>query len=131
MGDFYLDENVSEALVDLLKAFGHGVVSTAQLGNKGVSDVGQLLLAARMGRILVTHNHRHFAMLHEAWLAFAAEWNPPVMPIHPGILVVPDSGIVDLTVTARAIDQAISGLGPMENRLLVWRPAAGWREELT
>ncbi len=128
VGEFYLDENVAEEMVPALRRLGHDAVSTAQLGNKGATDVQQLLLAGRMGRVLITHNFRHFALLHEAWLAFAAEWGVPAAPRHPGILIIPDAGVVPSADAARAIDQLIASSGSVAGRLLAWKPATGWRE---
>jgi len=67
---FYLDENVSNGIVEPWRAAGHRVLSTDAARRKGGSDVRQLLFASYEARIMVTYDLGHFSLVHEAWIAF-------------------------------------------------------------
>ena len=128
MARFYLDENVSGALVAMLLALGYDAVSTAQLNRKGATDVSQLMFAARNGRVLITYDADHFDLLHEAWRTFSREWGVDQRALHPGILALPDPGGLSIVDAARLVAELIQSGEPVENRLLVWKRATGWRE---
>jgi predicted nuclease of predicted toxin-antitoxin system len=125
---FYLDENVSAVLAALLRALGHDVVTTAELGHKGASNVRLLSFAARSRRILISHDTGHFAMLHEAWQTWAEDWGVGASARHPGILLVPDSGVLPVAEAARVAHELVNATTSVENQLLVWTRAKGWRE---
>ncbi len=65
---FYLDEDVGLTIADGLKEDGHDVVLAVEHGHRsaahGWDDKSQLLYASGHGRVLVTHNRRHFRKLH-------------------------------------------------------------------
>lgn len=128
MWRLYLDENVSAALIAALLALGFNVVSTAQLGRKGATDVSQLLFAARDGRVLITYDTDHFEIVHEAWRSFALEWGVHQRARHPGILGLPDPGLLKTPDAAALVDELFRSGEEVENRLLVWRRPTGWRE---
>ena len=64
----YLDEDMTERLLDVLPAFGIDVVS-ANHGYKGRTDPEQLLVVIGLGRMMVTTNTGDFLLLHQAWHA--------------------------------------------------------------
>lgn len=64
---FYLNENIAVSLVELLSKRGFAAIRTRDVGNLRFSDEQQLRFAADNGYVLVTHNKRHFARLHERW----------------------------------------------------------------
>ena len=128
MWRFFLDENVSEALLAALIALGFNAVSTAQLGGKRATDVSQLLFAARDGRVPITYDTDHFEILHEAWRSFAREWGVHQLARHPGILGLPDPGLLAVSDAARIVDELFRSGEAVENRLLVRRRFTGWRE---
>jgi predicted nuclease of predicted toxin-antitoxin system len=72
--DFYLDENVSDRMGEALERRGHDVLITRNLRSVGVDDARQLANAARLGRLLVTHNRRDFVLLHRAWRRWSHDW---------------------------------------------------------
>jgi hypothetical protein len=69
MAQFYLDEDVSPQVGQLLAAQGHDYVHARDLGNRGMPDPQHLLVAANAGRVLVTFNRRDFGPLHQFWTA--------------------------------------------------------------
>jgi predicted nuclease of predicted toxin-antitoxin system len=66
---FYLDEDLSPRIAELLRRRGVDAISAAEVGNRQISDQEQLLHAAREGRALVTRNVRHFVQLSKEALA--------------------------------------------------------------
>ena len=62
----YFEEHVSHRLVDALQDEGIDVTTVNLLGHKGESDAVQLLRAAELGRVVLTHNVKDFIFLHEA-----------------------------------------------------------------
>jgi len=79
----YVDEDASEqAVVDGLRARGLDVVTTAEAGQLGASDIDQLRYAISQERTLYSFNVGDFARLHTEFLAEGTE--------HFGIVVIPD-----------------------------------------
>jgi predicted nuclease of predicted toxin-antitoxin system len=66
---FYLDEDLSPRIAELLHQRGLDAVSASEVGNRQLSDREQLLHAARQGRALVTRNIRHFVQLSKEAIA--------------------------------------------------------------
>lgn len=124
---FYLDENVSTELSDVLVSAGHDVLSTDDAGRKGNSDVRQLVFAAREGRIAITHNRDDFVLVHEAWIAYATAWGVARPVKHPGISVLPQPPLMPSTEAADEIDR-VSHVSRLANRIWVWRRPLGWYE---
>lgn len=124
----YLDENVSGRLGTALESLGHDVVTTAELGRKGASDVSQLSFAARTRRVLITHDTGHFEMLHEAWLSWSREWQVADRVRHPGLLFLPDPGILHIADAARLVNELLATGATLVNRLWAWKPTTGWQE---
>ena len=59
----YLDEDVSVLVAKLLRARGFAALTVQETGRKGLSDEEQLEYAVASGRVLLTHNRRHFERL--------------------------------------------------------------------
>lgn len=77
----YLDDDSCEALlVRLLQADGHDVLVSDQAGNRGIEDPAHFLYAIKAARVLFTHNHEDFELLHELVVGAGGR--------HPGLLVV-------------------------------------------
>lgn len=87
MPGIYSDQNVALEVVDLLRARGHRVVTTRDLGREGATDDAQLLTAVEHGLTLLTHDIADYVLLHDAWRRWSRAWN--VAPRHEGILIVP------------------------------------------
>jgi hypothetical protein len=66
---FFTDEDVYGAVAPALRKSGLDAVSTPEAGRLGESDESQLAWAAGEGRVLVTFNVAHFAVLHADWLS--------------------------------------------------------------
>lgn len=60
---FYLDEDLSPTLAQMLRRKRLDAVSAYEAGNIQLSDPEQLAYAGREGRCLVTRNARHFVIL--------------------------------------------------------------------
>ena len=69
-----------------------------------------------------------FDLLHEAWRSFSRGWGVDQQTRHPGILALPDPGTLSVADAARLIDELLRSEESVENRLLVWKRATGWRE---
>ena len=126
MASFYLDEHVGEAFVPPLAALGHDALSTRDAGNKGLSDPRQLLFAIRHGRIMVTFNSRHFAMLHEMLVLSATRDARPRTSLHAGIALLPSSSRVAPDLLIAALDELPRFAADFANRCFRWIPATGW-----
>ena len=74
----YLDECVDYNLVGALRKRGFSVTSVFDEDTGGLDDAEQLAFAARRGWVLVTHNGKHFAQLHQKGRQ------------HAGIIVLPE-----------------------------------------
>jgi hypothetical protein len=74
------DDSVAALLVTLLRRAGHDVQVPADAGMAGREDPAHLTHAIREGRVLLSHNHRDFKLLHDLVMTAGGH--------HPGILVV-------------------------------------------
>jgi hypothetical protein len=63
---FYSNENIATQVVSELRRLGHDVLTSQDAGkaNASVADSEVLAFAAANGRILLSHNRRHFLHLH-------------------------------------------------------------------
>ena len=64
----YLDEDVSVKIAANLKNRGFDVLHAVEAGMQSSSDEEQLNKAIRDQRTFVTHNKKHFRILHERYL---------------------------------------------------------------
>lgn len=81
---FYLDENLSPRIAEMLRARGLDVVSTHEVpGNTQLDDRSQLLYAAGARRAIVTCDIEDFAILTREFIA--------TTPEHAGLVFVPPS----------------------------------------
>jgi predicted nuclease of predicted toxin-antitoxin system len=65
----YLDENLSPRLAVQLRMHGFDVVASQEVQRNGLPDDEQLAYAASQERVLVTVNHKDFAVLHSQYFA--------------------------------------------------------------
>jgi predicted nuclease of predicted toxin-antitoxin system len=63
----YANENVPQPVVDALRALGHDILTTRDVGRsgKGIPDSEVLRFAVSDGRAVVTINRRDFIRLHQ------------------------------------------------------------------
>jgi uncharacterized protein with PIN domain len=66
MARFYSNENIAQDVVVELRSLGHDVLTSSEAGNanQAVPDDQVLRFATAEGRILLSHNRRHFLRLH-------------------------------------------------------------------
>jgi hypothetical protein len=67
--EFYLDEDVSTLVADLIRARGFVVTTTQEAGQHGRSDEQQLNYAVSRRATLVTHNRADFEVLARRYFA--------------------------------------------------------------
>lgn len=84
---FYLDNDVSVRLGQMLHADGHIVTHTKHRGLQRAHDEAQLATAVELDATLITHNYKDFLLLHRAWELWRSRWS--IAEMHPGILVLP------------------------------------------
>ncbi len=96
---FYLDENLSPRIAEMLRARGLDVVSAHEVsGNTQLDDRSQLLYAAGARRVIVTCDIEDFAELTGEFIATNRE--------HAGIVLVPPSFRTDeFAAIAEAVEQ--------------------------
>jgi predicted nuclease of predicted toxin-antitoxin system len=64
MGRIYADEDFPWGAVQLLRNWGHDVLTIQETGRCGKPDADVLADATADGRAVLTHNHRHYQRLH-------------------------------------------------------------------
>lgn len=67
MAAFYTDQPVARATTELVRAAGHSVTRTQQIGRGRAADDEQLLYTAQQDWILISHDN-DFIWLHQIWL---------------------------------------------------------------
>ena len=106
MARLYANENFPVDVVRELRALGHDVLTTHDVGrsNQGIEDDAVLRYAIDNDRCVITINRRDFIRLHRA------------IPNHAGIIVCTENR--DYAGFARCIDLEISRVPTLANRLL-------------
>src|SRR5438309_443615 len=119
--NLYLDDDSAAALlVRLLTADGHDVLTPDPVGNRGKKDPEHFLYAIRNGRVLLTHNHDDYDLLHALVVGAGGH--------HPGVLTVRKDNDKKRDLNAKGIVRALRKLirsgAPVADRLNVlnhWR----------
>jgi hypothetical protein len=77
MASLYTDEHFPLPVIELLRTFGHDVLTAQEAGNANlrIPDENVLAFAVSHGRAVLTQNRRHFIRLHNQ------------QPDHAGIIV--------------------------------------------
>ncbi len=112
MARLYTDENFPLPVVELLRAFGHDVLTAREAGNTNLQIPEQDVLAFAIAheRAVVTRNRRHFIRLHQ------------LNPKHTEIIVCTEDP--NFEEVATRINQAISAQETLNNQLIrVVRPS--------
>ena len=104
MANFYADEQFPLPVVQLLRSFGHNVLTVQEAGNTGNSDPEVLAFAISQNRAVLTKNRRDFIRLHLQ------------QPNHTGIIVCTDNR--DVEELATRIHDAISNEEDLRERLI-------------
>ena len=125
--DFYIDNDLPIRVAASLQGLGYLATTTRDLHFRRATDDEQLYVAAEASRVIVTHNERHFVLLHDAWQRWSTAWN--VQPKHGGIIVVPQARRYGLDWTAELISSEILAIlrsdRPLSNELVL-RRVSGW-----
>ena len=123
MADLYLDHGVALAIIPLLQANGHTVITAKSLGLAGAGDDEHLLTAMHLGRTLVTYD-ADFIVLHNAWRRWSADWR--VSPQHFGVLLTPQPPVSSALQGAHALNAILASGYPLTNQLYRWTAHSGW-----
>lgn len=126
MTRFCLDEDVAAGVASLLRRSGHDVLSIVALpALRRIGDYDVLRIAARERRILVTHNAKHFVLLHHAWLRWSHDWG--VSPVHSGILVPYQGLALSPGEIVFHLDELLASGWTLTNELYLYTgPDGGW-----
>lgn len=128
MAAFYLDNDISDDVTGLLRSKRHDVLHTRRHGQSRATDDRQLLTAAELGRILVTHNARDFVLVHHArrlWPStLGVAW-----PQHRGVLVVPQPADLPTRRLVEAIDRFVRSGRPLADELYRLTVHGGWQRQ--
>lgn len=114
---FCVDEDMPVALADWLNAAGHDSVAVKALpALRGSGDEAVFLAVVREGRTILSHNERHFMLLHRAW----RHW--PLPSAHSGVLLVPQIYGLPVEAVVQLVLQLLASGAPLDNRLYrLWR----------
>ena len=106
MARLYANENFPVAVVEHLRAMGHDVLTTHDVGksNQGIEDTAVLKFAIESERSVLTINRRDFIHLHRTH------------SLHAGIIVCTENR--DFAAFARRIDSAVREAGDLTNQLV-------------
>lgn len=126
MARFYFDEDISFQVVGLLRAVGHDVETVDDSKLREAKDHEQLLHAFQTERLLVTHNSKDFVLLHLAWIRWSAVWNVDPLPMHPGILVIPQTPVLVHRDAAYVLGELVDSGRELRSTVLSWRRQSGW-----
>lgn len=124
MAALYLDHDVTVRMAAPLRAHGHSVSITRDLGRERDKDDQQLLTAAQNGWILLACNWKDFILLHDAWRHWPRAWHVTPVPEHAGILIVPQPW--PAISAAAEIDRFLQSSPPLTNALYRYTPTRGW-----
>ncbi len=126
MASFYVDHDVSQQLARLLQDQGQDTVTARDLGRAAAEDEEHLLWAAQLGRVFVTHNEKHYCLLHRAWLLWLIEWDVTPPRPHAGIAIIPHSRHLPTAAAVEELQRLVMTRGTLADRLWVWRVNLGW-----
>jgi hypothetical protein len=121
---FLADEGFTADLSDRLVALGQTVTRARQAGLGAAKDDAYLVEAAATGAIIVTHNGKHVAELHYAWLNWPRIWNLGRTPRHSGSLSAPQIPPAERDRFVQSIGLLVSLRGHLRNELHVWDGSA-------
>lgn len=94
-----LDEHFSHRIAEALRADGHDVQATGDVGLSGTSDEELLVIALEQGRVLVTNNVADFVPIEREWAAGG--------DVHQGIIYTSDG----------SVPRAVNQMGELLTRL--------------
>ena len=126
MLSFYFDKQVSEPMASALVILAYDVTTANRMGNKGLHDGLQLLIAANSGRVLVTYNAADFKLLHRSWRDWSRGWNEAEIARHAGIMLIYSHKGFGARALAQVIDGSAQQHNDLTSRLVAWNAAVGW-----
>ncbi len=122
MAIFYLDENISQRLVPFLNVAGHVAITARGQFAERTPDDAHLFLCRQRRWFLVTHNGRHFQLMHDTLHRWARAWG--AMDLPAGILVTPDG--LGTREEASLLDIFAACELPTADMLYAWTPHGAW-----
>src|SRR6266508_5562146 len=130
MAEFYLDEDVSGISGRRLIFLGDDALDARGVLLYATKDHQHLAMAARLGRVLVTHNADDYELLHLAWREWFDEFGQSPSPEHAGILLLPqppELSAIDIADLVHVFVEELTMAG-LRNRMFQWTKASGWQE---
>lgn len=128
MLSFYFDEQVSELLAAALLLLGYDVTTANRMGNKGLHDGLQLLIAANSGRVLATDNVGDFKLLHRSWRDWSKAWGVSDAARHAGTMLLYSDQAFDAAALAHVIDGFAQQHADLTGRTVAWNATTGWHD---
>jgi hypothetical protein len=109
----YLDECVDHGLTQALRERGYVVSSVLDEEMLELGDEDQLTYATIHGWLLVTHNEKHFRLLHQTWQRRGLS--------HAGIVILPEKPPLGrLVIRATMMLSWIAGLDTTRSGFFRW-----------
>ncbi len=96
----YLDEDVHEDIAMALRLRGYDIKTTREAGNKGLSDIEQLIYATKKDRVIISFNIADFNRLHSEFIKKGIE--------HSGIIL---SKQLPIGIIIKALLNLLSKIG--------------------
>lgn len=130
MASFYTDEDLNGRIVRELRALRHDVQRARDVFAGSAEDYRHLDQASTEQRTLITHNHNDFLLLHGALRFWRAAGYGLRLPLHHGILAVPQPHQMRPELVAYAMDEEVRARATLTNIFLRLDIRDGWIPEI-
>src|SRR5262245_59716247 len=92
-----------------------------QLRLSDAPDDKILFEAARLGRVVLTHDEEDFLLLDRAWRRWSSGWNVQPLPQHAGILLLPTIKVTLRGYVSQEIHHLLIARPSLANEVHAWQ----------